>query len=304
MQDVLETGPAYGGGWLDRAADRRGDPEWIAARLADPTSVLLPLWRDTSLVRDGEPVRLPLPQAGPLLAVAEPVFLGLRDGAAVFAADLSAHPEDTALELAGATDRADVRALVSGLTAPDASALAHARGILHWHRRQRFCGACGAATRVADGGSVRWCTGSDCGVPLFPRIEPAVITLVESGDRCLLGRHRGAGPDGWSTLAGFVEIGESLEDAVRREIAEEVGVRIGEVSYRGSQSWPFPAGLMVAFRARAITTDVVVDGQELVAGRWFTRAELRDLRARTGIRRVDSIGHHLMRDWLAEDPTP
>jgi NAD+ diphosphatase len=302
VRDVLETGPAYGGGWLDRAADRRGDPDWIAARLADPTSVLLPLWRDASLVRDGDPVRLPVAAAGALLAVAEPVFLGLRDGVAVFTADLSAQPEDTALELAGATGHADVRALVSGLAAADASVLAHARGILHWHRRQRFCGACGSPTRVTDGGSVRWCTAPDCAAPLFPRIEPAVITLVESGDRCLLGRHSGAGRDGWSTLAGFVEVGESLEDAVRREIAEEVGVRIGAVSYRGSQAWPFPAGLMVAFRAQALTTEVVVDGQELVAGRWFTRAELRELRARTGVRRADSIGHHLMRDWLAEDP--
>lgn len=141
---------------------------------------------------------------------------------------------------------------------------------------------------------------------IFPRIEPAIIVLVESPagaeapDRCLLGRHAGAPQGSYSTLAGFVEVGESLEDAVRREMAEEAGVSVTALSYQGSQAWPFPAGLMVGFRATAGSEEVRVDGEELLEARWFTRAELRErVAAGRTLGRVDSIDHHLLTGWLA-----
>ncbi|WFE32621.1 NAD(+) diphosphatase [Micromonospora sp. WMMD975] len=295
---------AYGGGWLDRAAALRGDPGWLAARLTDPASVLLPLWRDRCLVDAVRaPVRPAVVDAAGLLAGAdETVFLGLDEGRALFAVDLSGRGEGEACELAGAVEAVDVRALVGELGAAEAAVLAYAKGLLHWHRGQRFCGGCGAATVVGSGGHLRSCGGAGCGRLLFPRIEPAVIMLVEApGEpaRCLLARHRGAAEDSWSTLAGFVEIGESLEDAVRREVGEEAGVAVGEVVYQGSQAWPFPAGLMVGFRATAVSTRVRVDGEEVVEARWFTRAELRArVAAGRPLGRIDSIDRHLLGSWL------
>ncbi|MFI5837130.1 NAD(+) diphosphatase [Micromonospora sp. NPDC051300] len=295
---------AYGGGWLDRAAALRGDPGWLAERLSDPASVVLPLWRDRCLVDSARaPVRRPAVDAVELLAAADgTVFLGLDAGRAVFAADLSGLDGDEACALADAAEAVDVRALVGGLEPAEAAVQAYAKGLLHWHRGQRFCGACGAATVAGPGGQTRSCAGSGCGRLLFPRIEPAVIMLVEApGEpgRCLLARHRGAAEDSWSTLAGFVEIGESLEDAVRREVSEEAGVAVGEVTYQGSQAWPFPAGLMVGFRATAVSTRVRVDGDEVVEARWFTRAELRDrVAAGRPLGRIDSIDRHLLRSWL------
>ncbi|QLQ38401.1 NAD(+) diphosphatase [Micromonospora robiginosa] len=295
---------AYGGGWLDRAAALRGDAAWLAERLSDPGSVVLPLWRDRCLVDAGRAlVRPAAVDAGEVLAAADQtVFLGLDAGRAVFAADLSGREGDEACALAGASEAVDVRALVGGLEPAEAAVQAYAKGLLHWHRGQRFCGTCGAATVAGTGGHTRSCAGAGCGRLLFPRIEPAVIMLVEAPgepERCLLARHRGAAEDSWSTLAGFVEIGESLEDAVRRELDEEAGVAVGEVTYQGSQAWPFPAGLMVGFRATAVSTRVRVDGDEVVEARWFTRAELRD-RVAAGrlLGRIDSIDRHLLGSWL------
>ncbi|WP_262282605.1 NAD(+) diphosphatase [Micromonospora sp. MA102] len=299
-----ERTQAYGGGWLDRAGALRADPGWVAARLSDPETELLPLWRDRCLVSaDRVPVRRSAAGAAGLGAAAgETVFLGLDAGRAVFAVDLSGLGEAEACELAGAAEAVDVRALVGGLGPAEAAVQAYAKGLLHWHRGQRFCGGCGAATVAGHGGHTRSCTGPGCGRLHFPRIEPAVIVLVEAPgepERCLLARHRGAAEDSWSTLAGFVEVGESLEDAVRRELAEEAGVAVVDVAYQGSQAWPFPAGLMVGFRATAASTEVRVDGDELVDARWFTRAELRErVAAGRPLGRIDSIDHHLLGSWL------
>jgi len=221
----------------------------------------------------------------------------------VFAVDLSDLDERAAVRLSGATTTADVRALFSGLRAGQAAELGYARGLLRWHREQRFCGACGGEADNRDGGHLRVCR--DCGKLLFPRIEPAVIVLVQAPhlpgqpDRCLLGRHRAAQPGSYATLAGFVEIGESLEEAVRREVAEEAGVTVGEVTYRGSQPWPFPGALMAGFRAQALGDDVQADETELVEARWFTRTEVRD---QVSAGRPDSIESYLLSDWLRGTP--
>ncbi|MFB9238589.1 NAD(+) diphosphatase [Plantactinospora siamensis] len=295
----------YNGGWLDRTGAERGDPARVAARLRAGARIV-PVWRDRCLAVGDPPtpVRLAGAAAEAVLAAgADPVFLGLNGESAVFAVDLSALPEERAVAAAGAQTTVDVRRIVGELPPAEAATQAYARGLLHWHRNQAFCGACGSPTTARDGGHVRACTGSDCARLLFPRIEPAVIVVIEAPDdpaRCLLARHAGARPDGFALIAGFVEVGESLEDAVRREAAEETGLRLTDVRYRASQAWPFPAGLMVGFTAVAASDRVAVDGVEVVEARWFSRAELRArVAAGRPLGRVDSIDRLLLTNWLS-----
>jgi NAD+ diphosphatase len=293
----------YTGLALDRASALRSDPAWLQARRAGPDVRVIPLWKDKCLVSGGLPVPLAADSEAALPAVGT-VFLGLSAGTPVFAADLSDLDRADALALAGADDAADVRTLIGAIGRDEAGLLAYARGLLHWQRRQRFCGSCGGRCEPRDGGHVRVC--AECATLHFPRIEPAIIVLVElPGEprRCLLGRPRGAGPGRYSTLAGFVEIGESLEDAVRREVAEEAGVAVGSARYQGSQAWPFPAGIMLGFRGVASGPDIAVDGAELTDARWFTEAEVRARIADSGTvppYRHDSIGRALIEGWLAE----
>jgi NAD+ diphosphatase len=292
---------------FDRAAGRRGDEAWLRGVARHAGSRVLALWRDRALV-DGsgrEPVTIAMTGAGALLGDDRPppVFLGLDGESGVFAVDLSDLDEAAAARLAGASAAVDTRALFGTLDAQRAAALAYARGLLRWHRDQRFCGTCGAPSQAGQGGHLRTCTGPGCGRLLFPRIEPAVIVVVEAPGappRCLLGRHRGAAAGAFALIAGFVDIGESLEDTVRREVAEEAGVPVGEVRYAGSQAWPYPAGIMVGFRARATSEVIAVDHDELVEARWFTRAALAAHRAARPRTHGDSIGTHLLDAWLAE----
>jgi NAD+ diphosphatase len=293
----------YAGLGLDRGGDRRADPEWVAGLAADPRAVVRPLWRDQCLVAGDPPVPLVLPAGG-----VEPerlVFLGLHDGVPNFAADLSDLAEDDALARVGADGTADVRSLYTGLPPEDAAVLGYARGLLYWHRNQRHCGRCGSVTAPRNAGHLRVCTDDGCGALLFPRLEPAIITLVETVTpprRVLLARHRASKVGGYSMLAGFVEIGESLEDAVRREIKEEAGVEVSAVDYVGSQPWPFPAGIMLGFRATAADEAISVDGDEIIEARWFTREELRQHAETTGrLGRPDSIDRAMLTAWLAED---
>nr|WSX51018.1 NAD(+) diphosphatase [Streptomyces sp. NBC_00974] len=314
-----EAVPAYARVALDRAGGDREDPAWVAAKMASPDADFVPLWNGRCLLdtATGAPVRLRGAAAAATVAAAGQLVLLGTDGErkdgdgpggpeaeprGVFAADLSDLGEQEALGLAGAATTADVRDLFAGLTAADAALLACARGLLHWHRRQRYCGVCGSATVSAHGGHVRLCGSAACGVQHFPRIEPAVIVLVQApGDpaRCLLARHRGAPENSFSLLAGFAEIGESLEGAVEREIFEEAGVPVVPLSYEGSQGWPFPAGLMVGFRARATSEVIRVDRRELLDARWFTQDELRArLAAGHSLGPADSLGHRMLHDWL------
>jgi NAD+ diphosphatase len=295
----------YSSRFLDRASDRRSDPGWLASLLDSPPTRLIPIWRDCCMVSGDPPTpvtavsdcrRQILREAGTSL------FLGLEGGAGLFVADLSLLDEAQAVALAGADRVGDLRAFAGTVSGADAAMLAFARGLAYWNRHQQFCGTCGAATLSQHGGHLRVCSNEVCGLLHFPRIEPAVITLVESAGsppRCLLARHAGSQPDGYALIAGFVEIGESLEDAVRREVAEETGVRLATVEYVASQAWPFPAGLMVGFRAAADGEFVAPDGREIVEARWFTRAELAQ-RASSGrqLGRVDSIDRHLLQSWL------
>jgi NAD+ diphosphatase len=286
---------------FDRAAARRTDPDWVTEQLAHPLVRVVPVWRDRCLVRENAPITTS--DRAVLDAADQTALLGLDEhgGVPVFAADLSTKAENEAMELGGAEATVDVRRIAATVAEPTAATLAYARGLLYWHRISRFCGACGAPTESTEAGHVRNCTAAGCGRQLFPRIEPAVIVLVEGPGpepRCLLARHHGAGPNGFSLVAGFVEIGESLEGAVRREVAEETGVPVGDVTYLGSQGWPFPSGLMVGFLGRALDDTIAVDGAELLEARWFTRDQLVErIVDGPGSGPVDSIGGRVMRAW-------
>lgn len=297
MTGTLGRAIPYAGLRFDRAGAHRADPAWLAARAADPRAVVRPMWNDECLLRDGVPVTCPGLDA-------DLVLLGLDGDVPHFAVDLSDRSRADALALTGADGTADVRALFAELPADEAAAYALARGLLRWHRFQRFCGRCGSPAEPRNAGQLRVCTNPDCGQLLFPRIEPAVITLVESAReprRALLARHRASTLGGYSLLAGFVEVGESLEDAVHRELREEVGIGLTRVAYVGSQPWPFPAGLMVGFRAVTGEESVTVDGSEIAEGRWFTREELQTYAEETGrLGRVDSIDRIMLTEWLAE----
>lgn len=296
---------AYTGSPLDRAAALRDDAAWIEARLADPASLFVPVWRAKTLVHDpgdGRPETVFLTgeaAAAVRMAGGPWAFLGLLREAAMFAVDLST-VEDPLPLLPDALARfEDLRHISGVLPAGDTAILAHARGLMHWRARHRFCGVCGAACEPRSAGNAMACTG--CGAPHFPRTDPAVIMLVHRGERALLGHStRFPRPDMYSTLAGFVEPGESLEEAVAREVREETGVAVGRVSYHSSQPWPFPASIMLGFYAEALSETITLDPAELADARWFTRAELRDHKAH-GFRlpRRDSIARRLIEDWMA-----
>jgi NAD+ diphosphatase len=294
----------YAGLALDRAQHRRRDEAWLKARLVDPASAILPLWQGLLLIAESEmptPALLQGEEAAALIPNAEWALLGLAGDQAVFALDLRS-AGDAPPDLAPWGRFLDLRQVGPLLARTDAALLAYARGLMLWHQRHLYCGACGGPTISAEGGHQRRCTNESCGLTHFPRTDPAVIMLVTSGDRALLGRQRAWAPGMHSTLAGFVEPGESLEEAVAREVMEEVGVPVDDVRYHSSQPWPFPASIMLGFTARALDERIVLDPQEIDAAAWFTREELRaspeDERLR--LPRRDSIAYRLIRDWIEE----
>lgn len=317
----------FAGGGVDRATHLRADPGWLSDRRSDPSSRVVPVWRSRSLVvqsaqepgaeADGmayEPVFLPPAVAAAVSGSPEEwIFLGLEGGAdggrsdrgrALFAADVSGAgaegkpPSGAALD--GAGEFLDLRGVGAMLGQREGSLLAYARAVVTWSRGHRFCGTCGSPTRPGQGGHVRSCASEACGTENFPRTDPAIIVLVTDGDRCLLGR-KDIWPEGvYSTLAGFVEPGESLSEAVVREVREESGIEVGSIRYRSSQPWPFPASLMLGFRAERVGGELSVARQELVDARWFERADFAR-RREIGLRlpgRV-SISRRLIEDWLA-----
>ncbi len=299
MRFITPSRPnAYTGGTLDRAGHLRADDAWIAAALEDPRSRFTLFWRGKALIEGEARPRAAL--TGRPAVDAPWVFLGQQDGVPVFAMDVS-HLEDPASDLPGLPGAfAELRALTTLLPQDDATILATARGMLHWRATHGFCPSCGGAHRPVRGGYVLECT--QCGRENFPRTDAAVIMLVTRGDKLLLGQSLKFPIERnmYSTLAGFVEPGESLEDAVRREVFEEVGVRIGQVAYHSSQPWPFPASLMLGYYAEALTEEIVLETAEMRDAKWFSRADIENHQALGfNLPSQDSIARRLIEDWLA-----
>lgn len=294
----------YAGVALDRMAERRGDTDWIERLFGDPTSRLILVWRSRNLIVEGvEPAAVFLPTAEASIDGAATMFLGIMEERAYFAADLSHLEEDALPALTGGRGRfIDLRAVGAVMDRQHGGLLAYARGLAYWHARHGYCGVCGARTVAAEGGHLRRCTNSACNAEHFPRTDPAVIMLVTHGDKCLLARNRRFPLPMYSTLAGFVEPGESLEETVAREVYEESRIKVTDVRYQHSQPWPFPASIMLGFRARALNTDITVDGTELMDAGWFDRAHLRAEHDPDKFRvpRSDSIARRLIEEWMAE----
>ena len=291
----------YAGRAFDRAAKQRTDDAWLQQqRRAPETRVLLMSDLKVMVLDDADPPCVLWLTVSDLGGLGEAVpdnalFLGQERGVSAFAVEFGKRT------LPGGGRFVELRSVGGLLPADEAGLLAYSRGLIFWHQRHRFCGACGSETLSEQGGHVRKC--SRCGTHHFPRSDPAVIVLVTHGvgvdERCLLGRSPRFIPGMYSTLAGFVEPGESLEETVTREIYEEAGVELTDITYSSSQPWPFPSSLMLGFHARAKNDHLMIDREELEDARWFTREELLDpIRRPIKLPNRDSIARHLIEDWL------
>jgi NAD+ diphosphatase len=271
---------------LDRAGQHRSDEAWLAARLADPGARVV-VAGDSGVLVAGERPRLLAVDELP--GGLELVLLGVDgDEHAVFAAD----PGD-----AFAGEWRGLRDLAPALSQAEGGMVAHAVGLLNWHRRHRFCANCGAASEAREAGHMRACPA--CGAQHHPRTDPVVIMLVHDRDRAILGRQAHWPAGRYSALAGFVEPGESLEEAVAREVREETGARVADIAYRSSQPWPFPASLMLGFIARWTSGEPVVGDGELEDVRWFTRGEIAS--GSVGLPPRQAIARRLIEDWLGHE---
>lgn len=290
------------GAW-DRAVEKRADTDWFQASLRNPTTRLHVVWQGRTLVRHEDHAVLNMLDAATyndLIASARSVvLLGCDAEAAHVAIDLSQQPEGVVTSLGQAVD---LRSIGPLLPARDASLAALARGMAYWHERHQFCGICGGPTVSEQAGYQRRCANPSCNALFFPRIDPAVIMRIEHKDRLLLGRQASWPPGMHSVLAGFVELGESLEDTVRRETFEEVGIRVGAVRYFGSQPWPFPSSLMVGFVAEALDDKLNLNREEIDSAAWFTREQLINSPEDETFKlsRKDSISRALVNDWIAQ----
>ncbi|MEE8171657.1 MAG: NAD(+) diphosphatase [Alphaproteobacteria bacterium] len=303
----LLAGNVFSGVPLDRVEHLRADEAWIEARLHDPASRFVPVWNQQSIVFEGAEPRAALNSRqaldGLLDERAPMALLGVAPedgGIAHFAVDFSHLPEETLVARYSGGALMDLRQSVQLVPAHEAAILAYARGLMYWHQKNGFCAACGHNSVARRAGHERACTNPACGAVHFPRTDSAVIVLVHDGDDCLLCRqsHWPAGMH--STLAGFLEPGESLEEAVAREIFEESGVRVGDVRYHSSQPWPFPASIMVGFMAKAASREIKIDDKELEYARWYGRDWLRDVEDSDDFRMPGkySIARRLIGDWI------
>lgn len=288
----------FAGPHVQRHSAARHDAETLRRALACGEAAVAPVWNSRLLVHQcGSRRACLLDPAHPAMAgigFEHLVLLGEFAGRQVFAAEIDAREEPC---LEPGTGFIDLRTAGATLPHDEAGLLAYAGALIAWRRRHRYCGSCGAPAVPRQAGHVMACTSADCGAHSFPRIDPAVIVLVHRAGRCLLGR-QASWPEGrFSTIAGFVEPGESLEDAVVREVHEETNIRVGECRYQGSQPWPFPASMMLGFHAAGLSDDIRFNDGELVEARWLTRDELRA--GAVLMPPPESIARRLIEGWLA-----
>ena len=291
----------YSGKYIERAAELRVETAALARILAGPKARCLPVWKDRCLVRDDRAAMLKLRDLpGHPPDPERTIFLGRIGDEYLFAVALESGEEP---RVGDGTEFAGLRDLTNRVRTDHAALLAYAKAMVGWQYRHRYCGICGSPCRPLEAGFVMACTTSDCGHRSFPRLDPAVIVLAHREDHCLLGRQT-RWPDGrFSTIAGFVEPGESLEDAVRREVREEADVRIGACRYVGSQPWPFPAALMVGYHAEALSVKIRLNDGELAEARWVSREGIID--GEVVLPPRVSIAYRLIETWFdAGSPRP
>jgi NAD+ diphosphatase len=293
---------------IERVAERRSDRAWLASAAENQRARAYVIGGEQIVLKkkgDAFEPTFTLPEARAFGSNTETVFLGLMNDAPRFGVGIEPAAA-AALKERGTHFVIDLRSIaVQGLVGPDdLPPLAEAKALLSWHLKHRFCSNCGAATQAVQGGWKRDCPA--CKTEHFPRTDPVVIMLAIDGDDCVLGRSARFVPTMWSCLAGFIEPGESFEDAVRREVREEVGIKCGRVRYFASQPWPFPTSLMIGCHAEALSRDIVVDREELEGARWFTREEAVAMLQRRhpgGLTTPPpvAIAHHLIRSWVEND---
>ncbi|HEX2655677.1 MAG TPA: NAD(+) diphosphatase [Xanthobacteraceae bacterium] len=311
MSPRIDLGPKPGLGYtanpLDRVSERRTDSTFLAAIASENRARLYLIAGESVILKNRGDTFDPLftrTEADAFGALEPTIFLGLAEGTGRFAAGLSASTIETFRD----DDQfliKDLRSIATqGLVGPDhLAAIAEGKALLHWHARHQFCANCGAPSRPVHGGWRRDC--AKCEVEHFPRTDPVVIMLASHGERCLLGRQARFAPGMWSCLAGFVEPGETIEDAVRRETREEAGISCGRVKYFASQPWPFPMSLMIGAHVEALSADIVIDRTELEDARWFEREEVIAMFLREhpdGLTTPPpiAIAHHIIRAWLED----
>jgi NAD+ diphosphatase len=272
--DTFE-GNVFSGNRLDRAGNLRRSSEWLASQINAPAARFLPVWQlKVPVAVDPTPrlYWLSSTQANGRIKDANPILLGVDEaGTPYFAldADIGDPPAFDGIEYQ------EVRTVAPTVPRGDAALLAQARSLVDWHQRHGFCAVCGSATQMRDAGYVRRCSNTACGAQHFPRTDPVVIMLIQRGDCCLVGRQKWFPAGFYSTLAGFMEPGESIEEAVRREVHEESGIVVGEVRYHSSQPWPYPSSLMIGCFGEALGDEIVVDKLELEDARWIDRETVR-----------------------------
>jgi NAD+ diphosphatase len=295
----------FAGNPLDRSDVQRRSQQWLDEQAVNPQSRFLPLWQLNVLLHAASATQLgwltPTAIAG-LSIDPPPVFLGVLHDVAHFALDVSQLGEPhQALHLDDTWRFEEARSAATQLSPAEAGILAQSRAQIDWHRRHQFCSVCGERTTQGRGGQVRQCPG--CKAEHFPRTDPVAIMLVVDGERCLLGQSRGrlSRTGMYSALAGFIDQGESIEEAVRREVKEEAGIEVGEVRYHSSQPWPFPSSLMIGCHATARTTEIHKDDEEMTDVRWFSRDDvllaLREANLHLRVPAPIAIAHHLIRAW-------
>jgi len=269
----------FAGPFLERRAELRDDPTWVAAARGDPATRYIVGAGATQLVTAGQSVEIVFLEGSHVLVAGagdeQLTLLGWYRGERCVLVELG-DPDAARAALPADAELRELRPLAPLLPADSASLLAYARALALWKGRHRYCGVCGAPNQPARAGHVMRCTRAGCGTEAFPRLDPAIIVLVTDagGERALLGRQASWPQNRYSTIAGFVEPGESLEDAVIREVEEETGVHVGDVEYVASQPWPFPSSLMLGFRAIARTHEITLRDGELEDARWFTRGDI------------------------------
>lgn len=289
---------------LDRHATKRKDEAWVAEQMQAPTTRYVPVWQSQNLLTQEtlQPVMLTFDEAKEYRPITTPILLGSLDDTMYFG--LSIDPKLDKASLPGSlTERGefhDLRARWEQLDEKQDGVLVFAKAMAYWHERNQFCGDCGHPSESKEMGFMRRCTNDACKKMHFPRSDPAIIVLVQSEGRCLLGRQPTWPKGRYSVIAGFVEPSESVEDAVKREVYEESGVHVDRIYYHSSQPWPFPSSLMLGYMAEATTTEIDLVDEELEHAHWFSHADIARMVEEDELRLPPpvSISHNLIKTWF------